>query len=86
MYIGTHDSSPVSLDTLRPGEKAIVSFIRLSGSPELRQKLLIMGLVPGQSVEVMNLAPLGDPMTVRLLGFQLALRLDEAACVVVERR
>jgi len=42
-----------------------------------------MGLVAGQVIEVLQLAPLGDPMTVQVLGSELALRLSEASQILV---
>lgn len=73
-----------SLADLRVGDRATVRFVR-NCAPDLRAKLLSMGLVDGQEVEVLHFAPLGDPMTIRVLGFHLALRLNEAAQVVVTR-
>ena len=42
-----------------------------------------MGLVPGSVVETIQVAPLGDPIEIKLKGYRLALRKDEAARVVV---
>ena len=47
-------------------------------------RVLEMGVLPGTVVEVVRLAPLGDPLDVRVRGFHLSLRRDEAACVSVE--
>ena len=46
-------------------------------------RLLEMGLVPGTAVEVVRLAPLGDPMDLRVRGFHLSVRKEEAARVLV---
>ena len=47
-------------------------------------RVLEMGVLPGVRVEVVRLAPLGDPMDVRVRGFHLSLRRAEAASVTVE--
>lgn len=70
----------VTLDALRPGERAtVVGFS--SDTPPAR--LLEMGLLPGTTVEVVRLAPLGDPMDLKVRGFHLSIRKHEAALVEV---
>lgn len=64
------------------GQRAVVNSLS-SCNRELRNKLLTMGLVQGAMVEVLSVAPLGDPMSIRILGFQLSLRLSEAAHILV---
>jgi ferrous iron transport protein A len=55
------------------------------GSRAYRTRLMAMGLTPGTPVAVIRLAPLGDPMEIRVRGFALSLRRDEARIVLVER-
>ncbi len=50
-----------------------------------REKLLAFGLTPGTVVSVERVAPLGDPLEIRVRGFALSLRRGEAAAVTVER-
>jgi ferrous iron transport protein A len=50
-----------------------------------RRKLLSMGLTPGVALEVVRVAPLGDPVEVRVRGTSVSLRRDEAAILEVER-
>ena len=50
-----------------------------------RQKLLAMGLTPGTEFTVVRYAPLGDPVEIRVRGFALSLRKDEANALLVER-
>jgi ferrous iron transport protein A len=50
-----------------------------------REKLLAFGLTPGTTVTVERVAPLGDPLEIRVRGFALSLRRGEAAAVAVER-
>ena len=49
----------------------------------LRNKLLSMGLVAGTALELMCVAPLGDPIKIRALGYSLSLRLSEASSIDV---
>jgi ferrous iron transport protein A len=51
-----------------------------------RQKLLAMGLTPGTDFTVTRLAPLGDPVEIRVRGFALSLRKDEADTLLVEKQ
>ncbi len=55
------------------------------GSRVYRQKLLAMGLTPGTEFTVVRYAPLGDPVEIRVRGFALSLRKDEADALLVER-
>ena len=50
-----------------------------------RERLLAFGLTPGTVVSVERVAPLGDPLEVRVRGFALSLRRGEASAVTVER-
>lgn len=55
------------------------------GSKAYRKKLLSMGLTPGVTFSVTRYAPMGDPVEIRVRGFSLSLRKDEAASLIVER-
>jgi ferrous iron transport protein A len=55
----------------------------LQGADSLVQRLLEMGLLEGEEVEVIGLAPLGDPIEIRLRDYRLSLRRAEAARVSV---
>ena len=76
-------TKPRTLNTMKAGEKGVVSALRGAGS--IQQRLLEMGVCPGIEVEVVRFAPLGDPMMIHVRGFLLALRKSEAAMVAVER-
>ncbi len=54
------------------------------GSKAYRRKLLSMGLTPGVEFRVTRCAPMGDPVEIRVRGFSLSLRKDEASIVRVE--
>jgi len=73
-----------SLKHLEIGESAVVTAV--GGEGALRQHFLDMGLIPGTAVKVVKYAPLGDPMEVRLHGYELTLRLAEADKIEVEQR
>lgn len=70
-----------SLDLLPIGRKARVESVE--GADALVQRLLEMGLLEGEEVEVIGCAPLGDPIEVRLRDYRLSLRRNEAARVRV---
>jgi Fe2+ transport system protein FeoA len=70
-----------SLDQLQVGQRARIEAIQ--GDDALVQRLLEMGLLDGEEVEVVGFAPLGDPMDIRLRDYRLSLRRSEAARVRV---
>lgn len=55
------------------------------GDRDYRQRLLAMGLLPGTSFELARVAPLGDPVEIRVRGSAVSLRKAEAAILRVER-
>ena len=71
-----------NLSELNPKDKGLIKKIEKSGS--LKRKLLDMGVIPGSSIEVMKLAPLGDPVDVKIRGYHLSLRKEEASQILVE--
>ena len=64
------------------GEK--VKITAVSGEGKIRRRLFDMGVTPGAEVLLRKKAPLGDPLEVRLRGYELTLRKTEAACVTME--
>ena len=70
----------VKLSELKPGQEAVI--VEFSGE-EVSIKLMEMGLVPGDSVLLEQVAPLGDPISVNVSGYHLSLRLDEAEQIFV---
>lgn len=70
------------LKDLKIEESAIIR--KVGGEGALRQHFLDMGLIPGVEVTMVKLAPLGDPMEIRLHGYELTLRKEEAARIEVE--
>ena len=57
--------------------------IRSFDNHELSVKLMEMGCVPGEEVEVLRVAPLGDPIAIGVAGYTLSMRKDEACFVKV---
>jgi ferrous iron transport protein A len=70
-----------SLDQLRPGQRGLIQAI--AGHDALGQRLQEMGLLEGADVEVLALAPFGDPIEIRLRDYRLSLRRSEAARITV---
>jgi ferrous iron transport protein A len=71
----------VSLDGLRAGTPARVLAVR--GEGPVARRLMEMGVVPGAPVRVVKVAPLGDPLEVRVRNYNLALRRSEAQTISV---
>lgn len=68
------------LSELKSGERGtIIAF----ESPELELKLMEMGCIPGEEVVVEQIAPLGDPISIRIAGYSLSLRKNEAKQIIV---
>ena len=57
---------------------------QITGQDQLRRKLLDMGVIPGSALEVLRVAPLGDPVEIRVKGYNLSLRKEEAKQVQIE--
>jgi ferrous iron transport protein A len=70
------------LSQLKPSVKGTIKLIKSSGA--LKRKLLDMGVIPGSELEVIRVAPLGDPVEVRVKGYNLSLRKEEAKQVTIE--
>jgi ferrous iron transport protein A len=69
------------LNQLRIGQRARIDAV--SGEDAIVQRLLEMGLLEGEELEVVGFAPLGDPMEIRLRDYRLSLRRSEAARIAV---
>ena len=71
----------MTLKELQIGKSAVVDVV--GGTGALRQHFLDMGLIPGAEVTLVKLAPMGDPMELRIHGYELTLRLDDAAQITI---
>ncbi|MGI8599115.1 MAG: FeoA family protein [Chitinophagaceae bacterium] len=69
------------LSELKQGEKRKIKHFQ---SSELELKLMEMGCLPGEEVVVEQVAPLGDPISIRISGYSLSLRINEADQIIVE--
>ena len=64
------------------GERAVVKMIGCSGA--LRRRILDMGITPGATVELRRIAPLGDPLDIRVRGYDLSIRREQAREIVLQ--
>ena len=71
----------MTLKDMNIGETAVVGTV--GGEGALRQHFLDMGLIPGEEVTLVKFAPMGDPMELSIHGYELTLRLDDAARIGV---
>ena len=71
----------VKLSALKPGQTGI---IKEYNSNDLFIKLMEMGCLPGETIKLEKVAPLGDPISVNVAGYHLSLRLNEADHIFVE--
>lgn len=65
-----------TLDTLRAGERGVVEGITAEGA--MKRHFLDMGITTGVPITLERVAPFGDPIAVRLRGYSLSLRREEA--------
>lgn len=73
----------ISLNDLPIGENATV--VRIEGDDQISRRLMEMGVVPGALVRMIKSAPFGDPLEVRVRGYHLAMRRNEADQITVEK-
>lgn len=73
----------MTLKELKVGESATID--KVGGEGSLRQHFLDMGVIPGAIVTVIKFAPMGDPVELRIHGYELTLRLDDAAKIEVTK-
>jgi len=72
----------MTLDDLKPGFSGRI--VTVSGDARARRRIVDMGVTPGVLVEVERVAPLGDPIEVRVRGYRLLVRKSEASHITVE--
>ena len=72
----------MTLDEMKPGSGGVITVV--GGEGVLRRRLLDMGLTPKTRVMVRKVAPMGDPIEIRLRGYELTIRKEEAAKIQVE--
>lgn len=72
----------IKLSDLKTGERGRIKEFQ---SPDLQLKLMEMGCLPGEEIVVEQKAPLGDPISIRVAGYSLSLRINEAAQIIIEK-
>lgn len=72
----------MTLKDLKIGSSGTITSV--GGEGTLRCRLLDMGLLPHTHITVVKIAPMGDPMELRLRGYELTLRLEDAAKIEIE--
>lgn len=72
----------MTLDQMKTGQTGII--LAVGGEGALRRRLLDMGITPKTKVSVHKIAPMGDPMELTLRGYELSIRLEDAANIQVE--
>ena len=76
-----HLSNVITLDQLPAGRCARV--VSVNGTGRVTQRLMEMGVIPGIGVQVIKTGPFGDPIEIRLRGYSLAMRKNEAEAIEV---
>jgi hypothetical protein len=71
-----------TLKDVRVGENVIVK--RLQGNGAVKRRIMDMGVTKGTAILVQKVAPLGDPIEVKVRGYELSLRKGEAENIIVE--
>lgn len=64
------------------GERCVV--VKVNGEGAIRRRLFDMGVTPGTEILLRKKAPLGDPLEIKIRGYELTLRKAEASCVEVQ--
>ena len=80
-FVGMDKVLAVLLADLKTGQKAT---IKKFTSEEIFLKLMEMGCLPGEHIEILKKAPLNDPISVAVAGYTLSLRVEEAKHIEVE--
>lgn len=70
------------LRDLKPGQEGKVT--KISGTGSIHSRILSMGIIKGTELKVERVAPLGDPVEIKLKGYHLSLRKNEAANIYLE--
>ncbi len=71
-----------TLGELLPGEKGVVK--KVTGRGPVHRRIIDMGVVPGTVIRVLKFAPLGDPIEIKVKGFNLSLRKSEAEMIQID--
>lgn len=72
----------MTLNQLKIGQSAVITVV--GGEGPLRNRLIDMGLIPRTKLTLRKVAPMGDPIEIRIRGYELTLRSDDASNILVE--
>lgn len=72
----------MTVDDLQIGQQGIISTV--GGEGALRLRFLDMGLIPGTLVHLQKVAPMGDPIQIRVRGYELTIRREDARMIAIE--
>lgn len=70
----------MTIADLKPGDKAVVKGW-LSATPPIR--LMELGILPGTPIEIIRFAPLGDPIDIKVRGYHLSIRKEDASQIMI---
>ncbi|MDD5425632.1 MAG: FeoA domain-containing protein [candidate division Zixibacteria bacterium] len=71
-----------TLNEMAPGKKGRI--LKIEGRGAVKKRIVDMGVVPGVEVEVERYAPLGDPIEIKVKGYHLSLRKEDASKIMIE--
>lgn len=77
------EEAKMTLDRLKPGQSGKI--VRVGASGAVKRRIVDMGVTKGTPVDVVKVAPLGDPIEIKVKGYSLTLRKGEAATIEVEQ-
>ena len=72
----------MTINYLKIGQQGIISAV--GGEGPLRLRFLDMGLIPGTQVILQKIAPMGDPIQIRLRGYELTIRREDAQKITLK--
>ena len=71
----------MTMNDLKIGQSGVI--YKVGGEGILRLRFLDMGLIPGTKVQLQKVAPMGDPIQIRVRGYELTLRREDAAKIIL---
>ena len=74
----------MNLSELKPGDTAVIE--QVGGAGAIRRRIIDMGITPEIEVKLIKVAPLGDPIQIKIRGYELSIRKTEAENIKVVRR
>lgn len=72
----------MTINDLKIGQEGVI--LAVGGEGPLRLRFLDMGLIPGTRVTLQKIAPMGDPIQIRLRGYELTIRREDAAKITLK--